>query len=89
MYTLDEKHALRPLLPSSSNAKRRQDLRAVYTLNGAIYIANIAWLRQSRAFATKETVAYIMPAARSIDIDTAADFEMFRRTIALNEKLYA
>ena len=38
-----------------------------------------AWLRRTRTFVTPETVAYVMPASRSIDIDTADDFEAFRK----------
>jgi CMP-N,N'-diacetyllegionaminic acid synthase len=73
MYRLDPKGALQPVVESGA-CTRRQD-----TLNGAIYVADAAWLRRTRTFVTPETVAYVMPASRSIDIDTADDFEAFRK----------
>jgi CMP-N,N'-diacetyllegionaminic acid synthase len=79
MYRLDDGGALHALLEPAAHT-RRQDLPPVYALNGAIYIADAAWLRRTRSFVTPETVAYVMPASRSLDIDTAADLEAFRKT---------
>lgn len=77
MYRLAEDDRLSNLLPPLTEATRRQNLPPVYVLNGAIYIANIKWLLQSRSFLGVETVAYQMPKARSIDIDDASDFQRF------------
>lgn len=52
---------------------RRQDAAPAYVLNGAIYVADVAWLRESRSFLTEVTVGYVMPAEASIDIDTPLD----------------
>jgi N-acylneuraminate cytidylyltransferase len=52
---------------------RRQDLPGAWCLNGAVYVAEIPWLRVQRSFISARTVAYAMPAERSIDIDTPAD----------------
>ncbi|MFO1509889.1 MAG: acylneuraminate cytidylyltransferase family protein [Steroidobacteraceae bacterium] len=82
MYQLTADGRMTPLIESASRAARRQDLPAVYKLNGAVYVAETGWLRRSRTFVTNETVAYVMPADRSIDIDTAADFEAFKQTLA-------
>ena len=86
MYLLGDNGALRPVIEAPSGVTRRQDLPPAYTLNGAIYIADVAWLRKTRSFVTAETIAYVMPAARSIDIDSAADFEAFKK--AIMEKTY-
>lgn len=79
MYRLSDGGRLCPVMESFPEFTRRQDLPPIYALNGAIYIADVAWLRRTRTFLTPETVAYVMPANRSIDIDTAEDFEAFRR----------
>jgi N-acylneuraminate cytidylyltransferase len=71
MYTLEAGDRLSPLLRTS--ATRRQDLPTAYVLNGATYVADTAWLANSRSFLTSETIAYEMPSERSIDIDTDAD----------------
>ena len=81
MYHLGEDQYLVPVVETPPSVARRQDLPAVYALNGAVYVADIAWLRQSRTFVTRETVAHVMPAERSIDIDTIADFEAFEKSV--------
>lgn len=77
MYRVGADDRLSAVLPVPEGVTRRQDLPAIYTLNGAIYIARIDWLRRVRSFVGAETVAYRMPAERSIDIDTREDFEKF------------
>ena len=71
MYTLDGGARLSPVLPN--RVTRRQDLPAVYVLNGAAYVADAQWLTRTGSFLTAETVAYEMPVERSLDIDTEAD----------------
>ncbi len=73
MFTLDHNTHLAALLPDQA-ATRRQDLPPVYSLNGAIYVANAEWLKRERTFLASETVAYEMPVERSLDIDTEFDF---------------
>jgi len=74
MHTLDERQRLCPLMQKGYSIERRQDLPPVYAENGAIYVAQTDYLLKAKHFITKETLAYIMPAARSWDIDTAMDF---------------
>jgi N-acylneuraminate cytidylyltransferase len=81
MYHLGERGKMYNVLSAGSMAQRRQELPIVYVLNGAIYIARIDWLRETRTFLTDETVAYIMNQRNSIDIDTPEDFELFRSRI--------
>ena len=87
MFRVGDNQTLVPLIETPAGVTRRQDLPAVYALNGAIYVADTAWLRQSRTFLTRDTVACVMPAERSIDIDTPADFEAFKK--ALTESAHA
>lgn len=82
MYRLGDRATLQPVVELPSPATRRQDLPPVYALNGAVYIADVDWLRRTRTFVTCETVAHVMPAERSVDIDTAADFEAFRKAVS-------
>ena len=72
---------LLPIVEGGTQATRRQDLPAVYVLNGAVYVADAGWLLTVRAFVAAGTVAHVMPRQRSLDIDTADDFERFRKTI--------
>lgn len=62
---------------SGEAPKRRQDLPKLYLINGAVYVADSSWLRQTRSLVTDETVAYMMPYDRSLDIDTEDDLRFF------------
>ena len=63
----------RVITDERANATRRQDLPPVYRPNGAVYVARIPWLRQTRNFLSDDTFGYAMPAERSLDIDTEDD----------------
>lgn len=54
----------------------RQELPLMYALNGALYYAGADWLQKHRAFVTAETVAYVMPPERSVDLDTLLDWKL-------------
>lgn len=82
MYRVDDDQRLTPLLDVPERALRRQDLPSVYVLNGAVYVARTDWLRQHKTFVGPATVGYLMPAQRSIDIDSLEDFETFARQMA-------
>lgn len=71
-YTVDADHSMRPLF--GTLPVRRQDLPKVYHLNGAVYVARTDVLAKRRSFLGPTTVAYIMPAERSVDLDTELDF---------------
>jgi CMP-N,N'-diacetyllegionaminic acid synthase len=73
MYTLDQKNHVRPVI-AAPHVANRQALPRVYVLNGAVYYAETDWLRNSLNFVTDETVGYIMPAERSVDLDTMLDW---------------
>lgn len=75
MYRLDAGSRLEPLLPAPA-APRRQDLPPVFALNGAMYFARTAWLRETHGFLSAETRGYPMPADRSADIDTPLDWRV-------------
>jgi CMP-N-acetylneuraminic acid synthetase len=55
---------------------RRQDLPPVYALNGALYFGRADWLRRHRTFITADTVGYVMPPERSLDVDTRHDWQV-------------
>lgn len=76
MYVLDYMGRMQPLIAQYSLVTRRQDLSTVYALNGAIYIAQWDWFLQHETFIHEQTLAYVMPRERSLDIDTEFDFEL-------------
>jgi N-acylneuraminate cytidylyltransferase len=59
---------------------RRQDLPPAWRVNGAVYAADLAWLRVERTLCKAgETAANEMPVERSIDIDTLEDLQAAER----------
>jgi CMP-N,N'-diacetyllegionaminic acid synthase len=68
------------LLPYSGNVAegtphRSQDLPPAYVLNGAMYLAEPAYLRKARTFLGGDSCPLLMDnPAESLDIDTAYDF---------------
>lgn len=55
---------------------RRQEFPAVHALNGAIYLGRREILVTRGTFYTDRTYAYVMPAERSLDIDTPWDLHL-------------
>ena len=54
----------------------RQQLPEVYVLNGAVYVANVKWLLGTMSFLTPQTIPYVMPKERSLDIDNEMDINI-------------
>lgn len=76
MYSLTNRQRLKPLFEVESQIARRQDLPAAYTLNGAVFVARIDFLLNQRTLFNDDTVGSLMPAERSIDIDSELDLQI-------------
>lgn len=74
MYQLSETNMLSPVIIPDRPVLRRQDAPDVYVLNGAVYTAKSEWLLEKQTFLNEETIGYVMPKERSVDIDTLLDF---------------
>ena len=76
MFRLAHGDRLDPVMGSELEICLRQNLPPCYALNGAIYVANVANLKQTRKLVSPDTVGYVMPPERSVDIDTELDFRV-------------
>lgn len=76
MFRLNESGALQKLISEADECLRRQDSPDFFELNGAVYAAEIDWFLKNRSFTSDETMGYVMPADRSLDIDTELDFKI-------------
>lgn len=74
MYGLDNANRLAPLLDNEYS--RRQDLPPIYALNGAVYAACTKWFELNKSFISSETIGYIMPKNRSLDVDDELDLKI-------------
>lgn len=55
---------------------RRQDQKKEYTMNGCMYIAKWDYFMKNKLFHAENSVPYIMPEEKSIEIDTMLDYEV-------------
>lgn len=83
MYTLVGGR-LHPLLDGQPYV-RRQDMPKVFTLNGAVYVAEIGSLLQGEVLVTTETVAYVMPRNRSVDVDEEIDLSFCEVLLSMRQ----
>lgn len=74
-----ERH-LKPLFSPKYLKTRKQDLPKVYRPNGAIYILSVKSFYRYKKFYIGKVTPYVMPAERSVDIDTLTDF-LFAETL--------
>lgn len=63
--------------------RRSQDMPAAYRPNGAIHILNVARFRTERSYIAPPVLAYVMPRARSVDIDTIEDLRLAETLLAV------
>jgi len=76
MQVIDNKGRLKDFIKGGSKVNKRQDMGAVYALNGAIYLIRTTSLLSRKTFFVPDTLAYIMPPERSLDIDTPWDMHL-------------
>ena len=77
MYLLEAGSArLRPLIGMPNRPTRRQDIPPCYALNGAVFVVAPQQLADGKDFISEDTLGYVIPAERSIDIDRPIDLLM-------------
>lgn len=76
MKVITAKGFISDFLPGRKRFTRRQDLPKLYKANGAIYICRTDCLLKEKTFYPVRTTGYIMPKARSIDIDDIVDLRL-------------
>lgn len=80
MFTIDDGDKLQRILPKQPVATR-QELPRCYEINGALYVVTAEWFRTSRLFVDDDTLAFVMPRERSVDIDTPEDLAAAERLL--------
>lgn len=60
---------------------RRQDLDDLYFFEGSLYISDVKKYREMTTFYHESTIPYIVPAWKSLEIDTLLDFLMVEAVV--------
>lgn len=76
LFYTDEKNMLAPLERQNKLATRRQDVRTIYTPNGAMYVIKSDILKTQKTFFPKNSKAIIMDQIQSHDIDDPVDWSI-------------
>lgn len=73
---LPEDLVMDEFVPAEFRGLSDQALCKWYRLNGAIYVIGIEAFRGEYGFRPRGTLGYVMPRERSVDVDSAFDFEL-------------
>lgn len=73
IYCLSAEGRLEPMIGKEDEAKL--DFATACIANGAVYVEQVEWFLKNKTFVNAETLGYLMPNVRSVDIDTAEDLE--------------
>ncbi len=74
LFFSDEKDNLSPLERQENIISRRQDVRSLYTPNGAMYLIKQETLNRENTFFPKKSKAIVMDQIQSHDIDDSTDW---------------
>ena len=73
---LDEAGRILPQAAYAQGYQPRQSARAGHVVNGAVFLIKTSVLLEKQTFYTDRTYALVMPAARSLDVDTPFDLKL-------------
>ena len=83
---LNDQNLLEPVFEETNISQRRQDLPDAYVPNGALFIYKTAEFLDHKRILSNKTMAYIMDASKSVDIDTSYDLIVAERMIKGNDQ---
>lgn len=75
MYKIGKNGYLKSVISDGNYPFQRQQAPILYELNGAVYVSTIESIKRNKSFLLDNTIPYVMPRKRSIDIDTIDDFD--------------
>jgi CMP-N,N'-diacetyllegionaminic acid synthase len=73
LFRADDKEFLSPYAGRAPNAVRRQDLEALYFIEGSVYASFVNALRERRAFYHERTIGWPVARYKSLEIDELPD----------------
>ena len=81
--TIGDDHRLKPFNRERfGSPQRRQDVEALYFFDGSLYISDVNKYRETATFYHESTLPYLVPAWKSLEIDTLLDFLMVETVMA-------
>ena len=87
---LYKKSNVEKIVPIKSFKKkyiRRQDLEPIYFMEGTIYISKVSTLLRKKTFCHKNTLMYVVPKWKSLEIDDSLDLILAKTIIQNKQKI--
>ena len=82
LFGQDDGGQLEPLARQTEEITRRQDVRPLFTPNGALYLIRSAVLREQRSFFPPRSRGLVMDQIAGLDIDDPTDWAMAEALVA-------
>jgi len=76
LLRLDKDKKLSGYLDNELIIKRRQEIEDIYYLEGTIYVSETKYLIMEESFYGNETIGYVVPKYKALEIDDIYDFVM-------------
>ena len=73
MFKIDHRCCLKKYL-ENINSPNSAPLEQAFMLNGALYYGTKEFILREKSFINQDTLGYVMPSNRSVDIDTNFDW---------------
>jgi CMP-N,N'-diacetyllegionaminic acid synthase len=86
LVELDQRGVARLSKPLPAQIARRQDAPPCYDMNASIYAWGRDALFANASVFNKDTLLYVMPSERSVDIDSELDFQIVQLLMTKQEK---
>ena len=84
MFSMDSEKKMNHLIKTKMETYQRQLLPEIFKLNGAVYVAETAYILKNKKFLGDSTIGFKMPKKRSIDIDSKLDL-FYAEFILMND----
>lgn len=76
MFRTTGEGRLEAFMPALPNGLRRQDIEPLFYPEGSFYISTVKALRDRRSFYHEDTILYVLPKWKALEIDDIFDFQI-------------
>ena len=87
LFKKTKSEKIKPMKVYKKKNIRRQDLEPIYFCEGTIYISRVSTLLRKKTFLHKNTLMYLVPKWKSLEIDDSLDLILAKAIIQNKQKI--
>jgi len=87
LFKKTKSEKIKPMKAYKKKYIRRQDLEPIYFTEGTIYISRVSTLLRKKTFCHKNTLMYVVPKWKSLEIDDSLDLILAKAIIQNKHKM--